>query len=210
MGFNFMGDFMRKKEKLVYGFGVNDAPYEVQKFENVGGSSKRIWMCQFYKVWSDMLKRCYSIKYQDGRPTYKNCHVAEEWLTFSAFKEWMESQSWKGKELDKDILFAGNKIYSPKTCVFVTQLTNSFTVAHDGARGDLPIGVSWHKHSGKFQAICRNPFTGKREFLGKFSCQKIAHAAWKKRKHELACRIAELQDDIRVAASLRARYADNF
>jgi hypothetical protein len=43
--------------------------------------------------------------------------------------------------LDKDILYKGNKIYSPDTCVFVPQEINALFVKNDANRGDLPIGV---------------------------------------------------------------------
>ena len=56
---------MRKKNKLVYGFGVNDSDYEVQ-----GKISGRRHICQFYRVWNSMIQRCYDPKYLAKRPTY--------------------------------------------------------------------------------------------------------------------------------------------
>ena len=113
---------MVKPKRLVYGVGINDADYVVQKWETIGyvnGKQKQklIWICPYYSAWKSMLKRCYSSKYQDKRPTYKGCSVSDEWLTFSVFKVWMEKQDWEGKQLDKDLLFEGNKIYSADTCV---------------------------------------------------------------------------------------------
>ena len=75
-------------------------------------------------------------------PTYKGCSVSEEWLRFSNFKRWMEKQDWDGKQLDKDILFEGNKVYSAETCVFVTSVVNSFTSDSGAKRGEWLIGVS--------------------------------------------------------------------
>lgn len=120
-----------KKNKLVYGVGVNDADYVVQKFERIGYEAGKIklnlvWVCPYYSIWMAMLKRCYSAKYQESRPTYTGCTVATEWLTFSNFKSWMEKQDWQNKHLDKDLLFEGNKVYNSDTCMFVTQLVNSF------------------------------------------------------------------------------------
>ena len=112
-----------KPKKLVCGVGINDADYAVQKLETVGyadGKRKQrlVWVCPYYQTWIDMLKRCYSDKLQERQPTYKGCSVSEEWLTFSAFKVWMEKQDFERKQLDKDLLFEGNKVYSAETCVF--------------------------------------------------------------------------------------------
>lgn len=192
-------------KKLVYGVGINDADYFTQTFEKVNGVARHSFACPYYKRWSEVLKRCYSKKAQASRPDYVGCLICDEWKTFSKFKLWMESQDWKGKELDKDILVVGNRIYSPETCAFVDQNTNSF-VSKGRTRGSAyKIGAHLHQ-GGKFEARCKNPFTKKQECLGKFLLEDDAHRAWKKRKHELACQLADLQTDQRVANALRARY----
>lgn len=192
---------MRKRNKLVKGVAINDADYLVRT--RISGK----WdICHFYKTWQSMLNRCYSEKLQAKYPTYIGCSVCEEWLTFSNFKRWMETQDWEGKHLDKDILIEGNKVYSPETCVFVDGVVNLFTTDHGAARGEWPIGVSFNKSNGKFQSYCNNPFTKKQEYLGYFACPNQAHLIWKKRKHELACQLADLQTDERVAKALRVRY----
>lgn len=188
-------------KKLVCGVGINDADYAVKP--EVDG--KRTY-CPFYVTWSNMLSRCYDAKYQAKYPTYIGCSVSLEWRSFMAFKFWMEQQEWRGNALDKDLLISGNKTYSPDTCVFVSLATNNFTTENTAARGDCPIGVSWHGRSKRYEACCRNPFIKKKENLGYFDCPNEAHLAWKKRKHELACQLAELQADGRVANALRLRY----
>ena len=187
--------------KLVCGVGLNDADYPVQPEIN----GKQI-KCPFYRVWESMLNRCYSRKYQANKPTYTNCTVYDEWLKFSNFKSWMEQQDWQDKQLDKDLIFAGNKIYSPDKCVFVDRVTNTFVIDSGASRGEWPIGVNFFKPNGKFIARCCNPFTKKRESLGYFACPEQAHQAWKTRKHELALQLAEIQSDPRVAAALKTRY----
>ena len=189
-------------KKLVYGVGVNDANYSVNPRVN----GKRV-ACPFYSKWAGMLERCYSDKYQLRQPTYIGCTVCEEWLTFSNFKAWMEQQDWQGKELDKDILKPGNKVYRPDVCVFVDSIVNTFTITCGASRGQYPLGVCIRKLEKKFNAQCRNPFTKKREHLGSFTCQDEAHQAWKKRKHELSCQLADLQDNSVIAAALRVMYA---
>lgn len=199
--------------KLVFGIGINDADYVVQKMETNGYMNgkrkyKLVWECPYYRAWTGMLKRCYSTKYQERQPTYKGCNVAEEWLRFSSFRRWMEVQEWEGLQLDKDILFKGNKVYSKEKCVFVTSTVNTFTLDCGAARGEWLIGVYWNKRFGKFMSRCRNPFTKKREHLGYFTCEEEAHQSWLKRKLELAHLLAAEQTDERVAKALIARYTN--
>lgn len=192
---------VRIKSKLVYSVGVNDADYAVANY----ASGKQI-LCPFYLKWRNMLRRCYSPEYKKLKPTYIDCTVCDKWLNFSEFKAWMEKQDWKGNEIDKDLLFVGNKIYSPDTCAFVDGVTNKFITDRAADRGACAIGVYFEESTGIFQAYCNNPFTKKQERIGRFKDEISAHLAWKKRKHELACQLAELQTDERVAAALRVRY----
>lgn len=187
--------------KLIYGIGINDADYNVRS--KINGLSVK---CEFYTVWHHMLERCYSPKSLLKHPSYLGCTVSSDWLVFSAFMEWMERQQWKCMEIDKDLLFVGNKVYSAETCVFVDRVTNVFVIDRAADRGEWPLGVSFKKSIGKFSARCQNPFTKKREHLGYFNCPNKAHEAWKRRKHELACQLAGLQTDVRVAEALRNRY----
>jgi hypothetical protein len=196
-----MVDIMGRNRTLVFGVGINDSEYKTHYAE--GGKFK---YCSIYLTWRGMIKRCHDKKWHLNKPSYKGCSVCDEWLKFSNFKLWMDSQDWKGKELDKDLLVNGNKVYSPENCVFVNKLTNSFILDRSVNRGLLPIGVDFYFSSGKFRSQCSNPFTKKHEHLGYFACQHQAHLAWRKRKHELACQLADLQTDDRVAEALRTRY----
>lgn len=192
--------------KKIYGVGVNDAKYALSRFEEIECTKRRVWIFPEYKVWSNMLFRCYSEKAKLKCPSYLLCEVAPEWHIFSNFKKWIDTQDWKGKEIDKDILFPGVKIYSPETCVFVSQQLNCFLTDRKALRGELPIGVSRASGSGKFRARCRNPFTLKSESLGNFLSPEAAHEAWRARKHQHACRYADMQTDPRIAAALRTHY----
>lgn len=189
---------MRKKSKLVYGIGINDSEHSV--FDAAGGET-----CKIYKTWHDMIGRCYSEKIHKKNPTYKNCTMHEDWVIFSNFRAWMQNQDWEGKQLDKDLLVYGNKVYSPSLCVFVDANVNSFLTENKNGKNKL-TGAFFHKSTGKYQASCKNPFTKKLEYLGLFDDESKAHLAWKKRKHELACQLADLQADDRVSAALRVRY----
>ena len=198
--------------KLVCGVGINDLGYKTQVKEDLtknGGKriQKSVFTCRYYAAWKDMLKRCYSKKYLESKPSYIGTSVYSEWLSATAFKKWMEQQDWHGKCLDKDIIVPGSKLYSPETCAFVLNATNSFVIARDACRGDYPICVSLFKRTGKYQALCQNPFTGKRESLGYFSTPEEAHEGWRKCKHKLAQLVAATESDIRVVEALKKRYS---
>lgn len=198
--------------RLVYGVGINDADYVVHKWETIEENGVRrkirVWICPYYQTWKSMLERCYSSKYQERQPTYIGCSVSEEWLTFSNFRRWMECQDFEGKQLDKDLLFEGNKVYSGETCVFVTSTVNSFTLDCGASKGKWLVGVCWNKGRSKFHSQCRNPFTKKNEYLGLFTCQIEAHQEWLKRKLELAHLLAAEQTDERVGKALIDRYTN--
>lgn len=187
-------------KKLVYGVGVDDV--------NVGRTWKE--KCPFYDRWRGMLRRCYSEQTLEKYPTYRGCSVCEEWLTFSNFKSWMEQQDWEGKHLDKDLLVKGNKVYSPETCIFVDKLVNRFTTERTHDRGKYPLGVTKLERlkDNPYAAQCSDPFTGKRGHIGVYSTPEEAHLAWKRRKHEFACMLAEsdLVTDPRLEEALKTRY----
>jgi len=188
-----------KKNRFVYGVGVNDAGYTTSKMINF----KNI-VCVFYNTWTNMLERCYSPRLQAKYPTYIGCTVAEEWHLFSNFKSWMVSQDWEGKQLDKDILVPGNKLYSPETCVFVSKKVNTlFNGSHKSPQNNLPKGVRFHKIAKKYQAGIS--INGKQKHLGLFDMPEQAEAAYKKARVEYITRIAITQPDKRVREALLLR-----
>ena len=205
------------KIKLVYGVGVNDV-CKPTKFkaapEDVSARGRGKYVpCPYYDRWRTMLRRCYSREYQDRYPTYKGCTVCVEWLAFSNFRDWMIAQHWqvekgeKALHLDKDLLFEGNKVYSPETCVFIEGKVNKFTIDSGNTRGDYWVGCYWDKRANKFKAQCCNLFTGKRD-LGYFDTELETHLAWKKQKHLYSCELAnsEYVTDERVRQVLLHRY----
>lgn len=186
-------------KKSVLGVGINDADYVVQPTIN----GKRV-RCKVYDTWYDMLKRCYDPKHQEKYPTYLGCSVDKEWHSFMNFRAWMLDQDFEGKQLDKDLLLSGNKVYSKNTCVFISPALNNFITESTKTRGALPLGVS--AKGGKFQASCNNPFTKSQKYLGLFNTPEEAHLAWKRYKHELALEYAKLETDFRIIQALRERY----
>lgn len=199
---------MRKytKRRKVHGVGINDADYKVGSPVVVNDVQYK--RCPYYMRWCNMLKRCYSEASLISDPTYRDCEVCVDWLVFSNFRAWMEQQDWQGKHLDKDLLKPSSKVYSPETCVFVDQIVNNFLCDAGSIRGDYPIGVHRCKRKGQYVAKCCNPFTKKYDWLGRHDTPEQAHLAWKARKHELACQLADsdLVTDERLAEALRNRY----
>jgi len=129
-----MGYEMAKK--LVCGVGFNDADYG--GFHKVDGKAIT---CPYYRRWRNRLKRCYWSNTHSRQPTYLGCKGSEDWFSFVSFKTWMESQDWKGKYLDKDVIGDG-VVYSKNTCVFISLDLNAFMNDHGARRGDCPIGVN--------------------------------------------------------------------
>lgn len=195
---------------MFYDFGINDADYNVYKTEKVGSKSHIVWQCPIYRDWYAMLKRAYDNKLQ---VTYDDVTVCNEWRSFMKFREWVLTQpnkNWQNCALDKDLLCKGNKVYSPQTCCYVDKAINSFLTDRRHSRGEYPIGVTWHKHRKCFVAQCSNPFGvtdyEKRGYIGGFDSEIDAHLAWKSKKHEYACKLADIQDDERIASALRRYY----
>jgi hypothetical protein len=173
--------------KFVQNVGKNDAEYPVNPLVN----GKRE-ICPFYRTWVDMLTRCYNPRVKQKQPTYSNCTVCEEWLTFSKFKAWMELQRWQGMRLDKDLLYPGNTQYSPQTCVFVPNAINCIFGTCGASRGEYPIGVSKDKISKDMVNFLKKPFraavqtlSGTRKHLGMYATAMEAHAAWQLAKVEV-------------------------
>ncbi len=190
---------------------INDSNYVTSIYEDLPRydgkrRQRRVWVCPFYERWCNMIKRCYSVAYLKRQPTYEGCVICDDWLTFSKFKAWMETQDWEGKHLDKDLLGNGKR-YSPETCIYVDRLVNNFLNVNTRRRGDYPLGVSFHKVVGKYQAECTNPLKDISSFIGYYATEIEAHKAWQAKKHEYACLLAEEQQDPRVAGALRQRYA---
>lgn len=172
--------------RLTYGVGINDSGYIVSP--TINGER---FHCPFYTKWQSMLQRCYSVKSQNRKPTYIGCSVCDEWLTFSAFKSWMEKQDWENKELDKDIVFSGNKIYSPTTCIFVSPEINKLLTDNAAVRGKHPKGVSFVSRLNKFVSKCRIGVEEK--YLGLFDTSEEASSEYKKIKSNYIISIANQQ-----------------
>jgi hypothetical protein len=165
---------MGRKKGLVWGAGINDWVGNVR----IDGK-----IIKEYDLWASMLQRCFDEKYKKKHPTYQNVTCSKEWLSMTKFIEdisQMKGFVFYGWELDKDILMKGNKLYSKETCCFVPAEVNVLLIKRDKARGEWPIGVCFHKASGKFMAYIQ--INGKREHLGLFLTSEEAFQAYKTAK----------------------------
>jgi hypothetical protein len=94
-----LGGKVSKHTKLVCGVGFNDAHYLVDRYID-----KVKVRCPAYSAWVNMLKRCYSKKYQSMQPTYTDCTVSHVWHSFMVFRAWWLQCYSDGYVLDKDLL----------------------------------------------------------------------------------------------------------
>ena len=174
-----------------YGVGENDAHYATQPIVN----DKQI-VDPAYQAWADMLKRAYDTKCHAAHPTYSDVTVCKEWHSFSAFRAWWLDNHREDWHLDKDLLLVGNREYGPDACVYVPRWLNNLTTDSGALRGELPIGVSFCKQTGKYKSRCNNPITGKRRNLGRFNAPESAYESWLTYKLQLADQLKPEMDAI--------------
>ncbi|PHR55983.1 MAG: AP2 domain-containing protein [Robiginitomaculum sp.] len=183
------------RRKIHYGIGINDAPY----MTSVEVSGK-MTQCPVYRMWVNMLKRCYDNEFHKKNPTYIGCSVSIDWWMFSKFREWVKNKDWIGKQLDKDLLIQGNKVYSSGTCVFVSREVNNITGGGNSATGEYPQGVTMDNGRGKLFAQIK--IMGKVKFLGYFKTATEAHDAYKIAKYARISEVANEQTDERLKLAL--------
>lgn len=141
----------------------------------------------FYSIWSGIIKRCYDEKALERNPSYRGCELAEEWCCFQNFASWCEENYYEIEgevmNLDKDILYKGNMIYSPETCVFVPQRINVVFTQRNRSKYDLPVGC--HKHGNSIQVACEGVH------LGSFSNVEEAFKVYKEYKENSIKKLAD-------------------
>ena len=144
--------------------------------------------CVEYVTWKDMLERCYSEKDKNDHMSYFGIsEVCDEWHNFQNFGNWFEENYYEVDErlhLDKDILYPGNKLYSPYHCLLVPQKINMLFMNKPNKRG-LPNGIDIAK-SGNFEASYRG------KHLGTYSTLEEAYESYSNAKEK---RIKEMADE---------------
>lgn len=148
-----------------------------------------------YTCWHNILIRCFDLKYKEKYPTYNDANIANEWLNFQNFAEWYYQNIYyvqnERMEIDKDILFKGNKEYCPEKCIFVPRRINTLLINNKSVRGEYPVGVDFHE--GRFRARC-NTLNGS-VFIGNYDTPILAFMAYKKFKENYIKQVAEEYKD---------------
>lgn len=188
----FENGYVATYQKNALQIGVFKTPYS----RSVAGqgylgegiyTDKAVKYSENYKLWHNMISRCYNEKKIKKHPHYEGVEVCEEWKNFQNFSKWFFETKERlnlddhGKNfvLDKDLLSRGKKLYSPDNCCFVPSEINSFLTGRDSCRGDLLKGVSLQ--SGRFKSSCQGV-----GFLGYFNTELEAFQAYKSAKESRA------------------------
>lgn len=143
------------------------------------------------RCYENILLRTTSPKCKEEHPSYVSATICEEWENYENFKKWFYENYVEGYQIDKDILFKGNKEYAPDKCCFVPGFINSLFTKSDKKRGCLPIGVDFHK--GKYRARCRKKVNGvrKRIEIGCFNTIEEAFQAYKTERERYIKEVAD-------------------
>lgn len=190
--------------KLVFGIGVNDAPYQTTL-----RTDTTILMCPYFKRWTAMMARCYSSTLQKRFPSFVGNTVTSEWHSFMKFREWMITQNWQDKYLDKDLLSQGKKHYSPETCLFVYPHVNALFIEKPNRDNGLPTGVYLRK--GKYEVGVSHG-DSKRVWVGTYATVNEAIDAFLKAKDIAIERAINTCGDKKVVDAIKSYkkfYTDN-
>lgn len=141
-----------------------------------------------------MIGRCYH-RTENRKIAYKRydgCSVSDFFKYYSNFYEWANKQKGFGVsefDLDKDLLFKGNKIYSEDRCVFLPSEINTAIQANRSDRGKYPIGVSFNKRDKLFTSRMRRG--NKYIYIGAYKTPEEAFANYKVEKESYLKHLAE-------------------
>lgn len=169
-----------KKRTKIQGVGILDVD-----FSHTQDAAIR----HVYRVWINILRRCYKEERTTREMSYQDCYVCEEWKYFSNFKKWFDRNYVDGYAIDKDIICKGNRCYCPEYCSFVPQRINSLVVSRQNFRGEQLIGV--YKTPSNTYSAKMNTTKGNVS-LGTFQTEEQAFNAYKSAKEEY---IKEVADD---------------
>lgn len=173
----------------VHGFGITGNKYPTTY------KGKKI---KEYTTWCDMIGRCFDENIKENYPTYRDATCCEEWILYENFYEWLHEQEnfdkWVNEDysnIDKDILFKQNKLYSPETCCLVPHNVNALFIKEDKRRTSLPIGV--RKAANKYQPVLSAMKNGERNVITfpVESTLKDAFIVYKKEKEKYIKKTAQ-------------------
>lgn len=186
------GEIKNPYAPSIYGLAFSGTKYPIK--DKNGDTLKE------YNTWRGMLRRCYDNEYLEKHPTYRDVKVCEEWLNYENFYEWIISQEnykkWKENkgtwDLDKDILFLNNKIYSPNTCCLIPQYINKIFVYPKNNSRELPRGIIKNGIGNYFVWCGITDNDGKsKKYLGKYKTLDEAVNKYIEYKKEYINKVAE-------------------
>lgn len=151
---------------------------------------------RIYKLWVNIIYRCFSEDFLRKEPSYRGCGICKEWLDFQKFARFYDSVVYKedGWHLDKDILVKGNKEYAPDKCAFVPPEINKLFVGRRLYRGSTPPGVFYDPRRKRYKATMHDG-TGKTKNLGRYHTAREAFDAYKAAKEGRIRAVAEKYKD---------------
>lgn len=165
-------------DRSVFGVGY----IGVGKYQTRVGGENTV----YYNTWNDMLRRCYHEGTKDKFAAYYGvCMVCNQWFNLQNFAKWFEENKYICNErlhIDKDILYLGNKIYSPDTCLLVPQRINMLFLNKPNKRG-LPNGIDKTK-SDKYSVV----YSGER--LGIYDTLDEAYVIYAEFKRKAILKVA--------------------
>lgn len=165
---------------------VKDVQYEngdwVKSYRDIVDGEKYRFKTRGGMLWSNLNTRCYGIT--PNNQSYSL--ISNGFPDYNTFVTWCQSQygymkqeeSGRFWELDKDIKYHNNKVYSEDSCIFVPHEVNSLFCATDKSRGMLPLGVSEHKRAydtAYRMRCCMNKSTKEDKV---YETVQDAHQAW--------------------------------
>ena len=178
------GKIADRLKPSVFGVGIIGNKYPI----NDNGSINYI-----YKVWNNILDRCYNEKTKLKYKAYSDCSTSNNFKYYEYFYEWFTSQKGCDErfEVDKDLLVKGNRIYSENTCILLPKEINLALSVKKSQRGQYLIGVQ--KNGKNFLARCSTG-TGERK-LGYYTTEIEAFNAYKQAKENYLKELANKWKD---------------
>lgn len=119
-----------------------------------------------YKKWIGIISRC------RRDVAYASSKIAPEWMDFSVFEEWFNSNVVDGWEIDKDVY--GNGVYSDK-CIFLPKRVN-LVIANFKRANYTPYFGTVKYADGTFSVI---PSVDRaRKFTTRYPTYELAYSAY--------------------------------
>lgn len=130
------GGIKNPYDKTLYGIGyLGDG-----KFKTSPGTNRHYTE---YDIWHGIIERCYIERKHKYKAYYGTTEVCDEWLNYQNFAQWYHDHYYDiddRLEVDKDIKYPCNKVYSPHHCLLVPQKINMLFMNKPNKRG-LPNGI---------------------------------------------------------------------